>query len=391
MKKIKVLAITGIRSEYDILYPVIKRMNDDERFDVVIAVSSAHLSDWHNFTVDKIETDGFKIVDKLDSLFMTSRTVQRSKGVGILTYALSQTVEREKPDFLFVIGDREESIATTIVGNYTKTLTIHLGGGDPVFGNADDPIRMAVSKLAHIHFTTTKEYANNLINNLHEDEFRVFFSGNPALSNIKNIEYISKEKLSIFLNFDISLCKYIVLIKHPLSSEEDDSYRQMLVTLEALEKFCLKYDFKVIGSYPNTDPGSYGILKAVKEFENKSFIKFYSNIPREYFINIMRNATLLVGNSSMGILEAPFYKIPVVNVGNRQQGRLNAGNVKFVKHIKEDIYNAIEEGCLDVNYRNYVLNLICPYGDGTASDIICNTILKIKPFDEKWLNKVHLC
>ena len=100
MKKIKVLAITGIRSEYDILYPVIKRMNDDERFDVVIAVSSAHLSDWHNFTVDKIETDGFKIVDKLDSLFMTSRTVQRSKSVGILTYALSQTVEREKPDFL---------------------------------------------------------------------------------------------------------------------------------------------------------------------------------------------------------------------------------------------------------------------------------------------------
>lgn len=391
MKKIKILAITGIRSEYDILYPVIKKMNDDERFEVVIAVSSAHLSDWHNFTVDKIENDGFKIVDKLDSLFMTSRNVQRAKGIGILTYALSQTVEREKPDFLFVIGDREESIATAIIGNYTNTLTIHLGGGDPVYGNADDPIRMAVSKLAHIHFTTTKEYANNLINNLHEDEFRVFFSGNPALSNVQNVEYISKEQISNFLKFDISTKKYIVLIKHPLSSEENSSYDQMKVTLEALEKFCLKYDFNVIGSFPNTDPGSYGILKAIKEYEDKIFINFFSNIPREYFINIMRNTELLVGNSSMGILEAPSYKIPVVNVGNRQKGRLNAGNVKFVNHKVDEIYSAIEEGCLNENYRKHVSNLISPYGNGDAPQIICNKILEIKPFDIKWLNKNNLC
>jgi len=322
---------------------------------------------------------------------MTSRTVQRSKGVGILTYALSQTVEREKPDFLFVIGDREESIATTIVGNYTKTLTIHLGGGDPVYGNADDPIRMAVSKLAHIHFTTSKEYAQNLVNNLHEDEFRVFYSGNPALSNIKNTEFISKLEISKYLDFDIKNNNYIVLIKHPLSSEEDDAYEQMKVTLNALEKFCLKNNYKVIGSYPNTDPGSYGILKAVKEFQNKSFIKFFSNIPREYFINIMRNTSLLVGNSSMGILEAPFYKIPVVNVGNRQQGRLNAGNVKFVNHSLDEIYDAIEEGCLNIKYRFNVSNLISPYGDGNAPEIICEKILEIDPTDERWINKNKLC
>ncbi|MGB3947108.1 MAG: UDP-N-acetylglucosamine 2-epimerase [Bacteroidia bacterium] len=390
LKKIKVLAVTGIRSEYDILYPVIKRMQEDPLFEVVLAVSSAHLSEWHNFTLKKIEEDGFTVVDKLDCLFMTNRTVQRSKGVGILTYALSQTVEREKPDFLFVVGDREESIATAIIGNYMNVLTAHLGGGDPVFGNADDPIRIAVSKLAHVHFTTAELYAENL-RKMKEDNFRVIFSGNPALTNIKIVEQKSIEEVAKHLSFDITDGNYVVLVKHPLSSEEGDSYEQMNVTLNALEDFCGKFNYKVVASYPNTDPGSYDILRAVREFENKSFIRFYNSLPREYFVNLMRNAKALIGNSSMGILEAPFYKLPVVNVGNRQQGRLNAGNVKFVTHHKEEIVDALKKACLDDDYRLEIKNLYCPFGDGTAPEIICETIKKIDPKDKKWLVKESIC
>lgn len=390
MTKIKILAVTGIRSEYDILYPVIKKMQEDPKFEIVLAVSSAHLSEWHNFTLKKIEEDGFKIVDKLDSLFMTNRNVQRSKGVGILIYALSQTVEREKPDFLFVVGDREESIATAIVGNYMNILTAHLGGGDPVFGNADDPIRMAVSKLAHLHFTTAEVYAQNL-RGMKEDNFRIVFSGNPALANIKNVPQKSTEEVSQYLSFDITDGNYIVLIKHPLSSEEGDAYEQMKVTLTALEDFCNAFNYKVVASYPNTDPGSYDILRAIKEFESKPFIKFNNTLPRDYFINLMRNAKALIGNSSMGILEAPFYKLPVVNVGNRQQGRLNAGNVKFVAHQKEEIYKALEEACLNYDYRLKIKNLPCPYGDGSAAEIICEAIKNIHPQDKKWLVKENLC
>lgn len=391
MNKIKVLAVTGIRSEYDILYPVLKKMQEDPRFNVVLAVSSAHLSEWHNFTLKKIEEDGFTIVDKLDSLFMTNRNVQRSKGVGILTYALSQTVERENPDFLFVIGDREESIATAIVGNYMNVPVAHLGGGDPVFGNADDPIRMAVSKLSHIHFVTAKEYGKNLEQHLKEDAYRIFFSGNPALANIKNVEHKTLKEVSAYLNFDIEDGKYLVLVKHPLSSEEHDAYEQMKITLQALETFCEQHQYKVIASYPNTDPGSYDILRAIKEFENKSFIKFNNTLPREYFINLMRHTQALAGNSSMGILEAPFYKIPVVNIGNRQQGRLNAGNVNFVKHDTKEIISALEKACFDKEYIEKVKNLECPYGDGTAAELICNTLVQINPKEEKWLVKKSLC
>lgn len=390
MKKKKILAITGIRSEYDILYPVLKSIEESQDFDLDLVVSSAHLSDWHGNTIKKIEEDGFNIVDKLDCLLMTNRSTQRAKGVGILTYSLSQTVERVNPDFLFVVGDREESIASAIVGNYMNIITAHLGGGDPVFGNADDPIRMAVSKLAHVHFTTAREYSDNL-RNLSEEEFRIFFCGNPALSNIRHTSVKSLKEISSFLSFDITDGNYLVLVKHPLSSEEGDAYFQMETTLKALEEFCRKYDFKVIASYPNTDPGSYDILRAIRNFEDKPFIRFYPNIPREYFINIMRNTKALVGNSSMGILEAPFYKLPVVNIGSRQQGRLNAGNLKFAGYNQSQIIELIEEACFDIEYKKLIQGLDCPYGDGSAPEIILNSLSQIDTKDKKWTTKTSLC
>ena len=384
----KILAITGIRSEYDILYPVLKELQEDREFDLKIVVTGAHLSDWHGFTLDKIIKDGFKIADKIDYLLMTNRKTQRSKGVGLLIEGLTQTVERESPDLLLVVGDREESIATCIVGNYMDILVAHIGGGDPVYGNADDPIRMACSKLAHIHFVTAREYAENL-KKLGEEEFRICFSGNPALNNIVTTKEIDRKTLSEFLNLDINNHDYIVLLKHPLSSEVDEAYNQMKITMEAVKSFSDKYNYKVIGIYPNTDPGSYDIIKIINEYSNEN-IKFYKTLPREIFVNLMRNAKALVGNSSMGILEAPLYKLPVVNIGNRQKGRLNAGNVEFVEYSMNKIIKAIEKACFDENYRKEVMKLGNPYGDGTAHKKIVKFLKQVDLNDKKWYIKKKL-
>ena len=386
----KILAVTGIRSEYDILFPVLKLLQENENFDLKLVVSSAHLSDWHGFTLKAIENDGFEIADKIDCLLMTNRKTQRSKGVGLLTYSLSQTVERENPDILLVLGDREESIATAIVGNYMDVLVAHIGGGDPVYGNADDPIRIAVSKIAHLHFTTAKPYANNL-KKISEQDFRINFSGNPAYYNIDKTPLVSIEDLNTFLKFDLQKEKYIVLIKHPLSSEIEDSYMQMKITLQALESFCLKHDYKLVASYPNTDPGSYDILRAVDEYKNKDFVVFTKSLPRLEFVNLIRNARALAGNSSMGILEAPHYKLPVVNIGARQTGRLNAGNVEFVKHKEKQIIIALEKACFDETYRTKVKNIDNPYGDGTAPYKIVKKLEEIDLSDPKWLVKSELC
>ena len=387
MKK-KILAITGIRSEYDFLYPVLKEIKNNKNFEIKLVVVGAHLSDWHGFTMNTIKADGFKIVDKIDYLLSTNRKTKRAKGVGLLIEGLTQTVERVKPDILLVAGDREESIATCIVGNYMNILVAHIGGGDNVYGNADDPIRFACSKLAHIHFTTTKRYAENL-QKLGEEKFRICFSGNPSLSNILNTKKISKKKMSQLLNIDLTSNDYIVVLKHPLSSELENSLDQMTLTMKAIKDFTIENKMKVVGIYPNTDPGSYEILKIIEKSSGKN-IKFFKNLKREIFVNLMRNAKTLIGNSSMGILEAPFYKLPVINVGNRQKGRLNAGNVKFVPYNIEQIKQSLSKACFDNNYRNTISKLKNPYGDGYAHEKIVDFILSIDLNNKKWLTKRKL-
>jgi len=386
----KILAITGIRSEYDILYPVLRELEDHPNFDLKLVVTGAHLSDWHGFTIKKIEEDGFNIIDRIDYLLMTNRTTQRSKGVGLLIEGLTQTVEREAPDLLIFIGDREESIATCIVGNYMDVLVVHIGGGDTVYGNADDPIRQACSKLAHVHFVTAKPYAKNLIENLSEEKFRVCFSGNPALSNILNTKIIDKKELSKFLDLDIVNNDYIVVLKHPMSSEINNAYSQMKITMESIKKFSMLHKIKVIGIYPNTDPGSYDIINAIDEIKSDD-IKFYKTLPRDEFINIMRNAKCLIGNSSMGILEAPLYNLPVVNVGNRQQGRLNAGNVIFVDYDEDKIIKELENACFNTEYRKKIKELDNIYGKGDAHKIIVDFLDNIDLNNDKWYIKKKIC
>ena len=386
----KILAVTGIRSEYDILYPILKAF-EMEGYEVCVAVANAHLSDIHGNTYKKIESDGFRIADKIDCLLSTDRLTQRSKGVGLLIAALTQTAEREKPDFLLVLGDREESIATCVVGNYMDILTIHCGGGDPVYGNADDPIRFACSKLAHIHCTTAQEYANNLLH-IGEEEWRIVWSGNPSYVNIATTPHISRKELADFMNFDIAQNDYIVLLKHPLSSEVNDAYQQMSIAIKSCAEFAKTHNLKVVGIYPNTDPGSYKILEAIAQGEAQyPHIKFFKTLPREIFINLIRHTLALAGNSSMGILEAPFYKLPVVNIGNRQKGRLNAGNVKFVTHNRQEILSALQKACFDESYRHFVRSLTNPYGDESSCKRIVDFVKKIDTTQRKWYVKTKLC
>lgn len=388
MTRKKILAVTGIRSEYDIIYPVLKELQENKDFDLKVVVTGAHLSDWHGFTLDLIEADGFEVVDKIDCLLMTNRKTQRPKYIGLLIEGLTQTVERVKPDFLIFVGDREESIATCIVGNYMDVIVAHIGGGDPVYGNADDPVRQACSKLAHIHFAIADQYAENL-KKLGEEEFRICFSGNPALSNIINTKKIDRKELGQSLEMNLDTHDYIVVLKHPLSSEAKESYHQMSVTMEAVETFSSENNIKVIGIYPNTDPGSYDILRAIDENCNEN-IKFFKTLSREVFVNLMRNAKALIGNSSMGILEAPIYKLPVINVGNRQIGRLNAGNVEFVPYNVKQIEQSLKKACFDQAYRKMVSELRNPYGDGCAHNKIVDFLDVLDLNDKKWLLKKKL-
>ncbi len=379
---LKILAITGIRSEYFILQPVFEEFLSRKNVELKAIVTGAHLSPLYGNTYKLIEKDGYDII-KLETLLSSDKLSGRCKSVGIQIMGLTDIVSREKPDWLLVLGDREESITTAIVGTYLNIPVAHLCGGDRVVGNIDDSIRHAVTKLAHLHFPTTKENGERIIK-MGEEPWRVHVVGNPALDSIRKQPYLGLDYINGKLGTNIKENEpFILLIKHPLSSEVELAEKQMEITMEAISEL----GYKTIVIYPNSDAGNYGMIQVIKKYEKKfDFIKAFETLPRDIFVNLQRKTALLLGNSSAGILEAPFLGLPVVNIGSRQKQRQHSENIIFVPHDKEKIKEAINKVINDKEFIRICKNCSNPYGDGYSSKRIVDIILST-PLNSELLNK----
>jgi GDP/UDP-N,N'-diacetylbacillosamine 2-epimerase (hydrolysing) len=381
MKK-TILAVTGIRSEYDIMSTVFRAIQLHPMLDLQVVVTGAHLSDAYGRTVEEIRKDGFIIADEIESLINGDQASARIKGMGIQLQGLVQTALRVNPDWLLVLGDREESMTTALVGAYMNIPVAHVAGGDRVIGNVDDQVRHAVTKLAHLHLTTNQESADRVLR-LGEQAFRIHNVGNPGLDRLLDVPDLITEVLSQRLGFCIDDDEpLLVVIQHVISTEIDDAYRQMRQTLEAVADLGLK----TVLSYPNTDAGGQQMIRAIREFESIPNLYTAKNIPRLEFVNLLRRASCLLGNSSAGILEAPLLKLPVVNVGNRQKGRLHAENVMFVPHEKNAIINAVRRAVFDPEYRKVVSQCSNPYGNGQSAKKIAE-ILALTEVNDQLLIK----
>ncbi|MDT9198037.1 UDP-N-acetylglucosamine 2-epimerase [Limnospira fusiformis KN01] len=380
--KRKILGVTGIRSEYDILSSVFEAIQNQEQLDLEIVVTGAHLSSAFGFTIEEIKKDGFYIADEIENLINSDALSSRVKGLAVQLQGLVQTVNRIQPDFLLVLGDREEAMTTALVGAYMNIATAHICGGDRVVGNVDDQVRHAVTKLAHLHFVTNQESYERVVK-LGEQPFRVFNVGNPGLDRLLLVPKLTVKDLSKRLGFELDEKQpIIVIIQHVISTEVKDAYSQMKATLEAIKSLKIK----TVLVYPNSDAGSYQISKAIAEYETLPFLCTARNIPRLEFVNLLRHASCMLGNSSAGILEAPMLKLPVINVGNRQKGRLHAENVQFVPHDSQAIKKAIKTALFDNNYREQLESCSNPYGDGDSSAKIANILATI-PLDNQLLIK----
>jgi len=376
-----VLGITGIRSEYDIMSSVFKEISLHPNLNLRLIVTGAHLSDKYGLTVREIKKDKFEISEEIESLVDSDTESSRVIGLSMQVEAMTRAVKKIKPDVLLVLGDREESLAIAIVGTYLSIPVAHISGGDKVVGNIDDHVRHSVTKLAHIHFPTSEDSKRRILR-MGEENFRVFNVGNPGLDRLRNYPKLSRRELSIKIGLNIENEKhYLILIQHPLSSEYKKSYVQMKITLRAINDL----GYKTIVIYPNSDAGSEGIIKAINEFKNNPNIIIFKNIPRLEFINLLRNASCLVGNSSCGILEAPFLRLPVINIGNRQKERMHAKNVIFVPHNKKQIEKSIKKA-ISPKYRDKMKKIKNPFGNGKSSIKIAKILSKIK-INKKLLNK----
>ena len=369
----RIIVTTGIRSEYNLLYPIMKAIDEHPDLELNVVVTGAHLTDSYGYTAKEIEEDGFRIVERLESLLDANSASSRVKSLAIQLMGLVQTFTRLNPDIVMAPFDREEAITVALAGTYLNIPIAHVGGGDRTFGNADDYIRHAVTKLAHIHFAITQKSAKR-ITGMGEEPWRVHCVGDPGLDKYVLTEYISPEELSNRLDFDITQKPLLTLIHNPMTSEIDKAKTQMEITMQAITE--MGYTTVVI--YPNSDPGGREMIDVIEDYvKESSIIKAYKNLSRDKFVTLMRICDVLVGNSSCGILEAPFLKLPVVNIGIRQQEREHAENVIFVPHDREAIVEGVKKA-LSQEFRQKVKKCENPYGDGKTGPRIAEILSKVE-------------
>lgn len=365
MKPRKITVVTGTRAEYGILYPVMKAIERSEDLRLSIVATGMHLSCEFGHTIDEIRKDGFKIDSAVDMILSGDSQLSMAKSLGIGIMGISQALESIRPDFVMVCGDRSEAFAAAVSAAYMNFPVAHLLGGDHARGsNIDDSLRFAITKFAHIHFPATEEHGER-IRRLGEEPWRVHVVGSPALDTILRAKLPASnqtlEALSLEPRKPVAL-----VVQHPTSINAADSKKEMEATMEALCE--LNIQSAVI--YPNADAGGRAMIDVIKKYEGRPFIRVFRSLPRDKYLALMSAASVMVGNSSSGLIEAPSFRLPAVNIGIRQEGRDRAENVIDVGHDKEKIKAAIRKALNDKKFLNRVKNCLNPYGDGKASERI---------------------
>lgn len=367
----KILAFTGIRSDYDLMSGVYKKIQADSDMEIGLIVSGAHLSESYGYSVKYIENDGIPIIAKITTLLDSNQRSARLKAASIMLQSCLPFVESYNPNLIVYAGDREDVIVGALVGTYLGIPTAHFFGGDHTKdGNVDNPIRHATSKLSSSHFVIHNAHKQRLIK-MGENNKRIFVIGSPALDKFIDTPILTKPDL--MKRFQKNWENYAILIFHPNTGTEKLSG----VYFENILQSLIKENVHAFVNIPNTDAGNKYIIEVINKYIGHELFYFFKNVDRYLFVNLMRNADFMIGNSSAGLIEAPIIPLATVNVGCRQQGRLNAGNVIFCENNSEDIVCAINT-IRTFEFEQKLQKIKSPFGDGTTCD---KTVKILKEID----------
>jgi GDP/UDP-N,N'-diacetylbacillosamine 2-epimerase (hydrolysing) len=367
----KIAVITGTRAEYGIFKSVLEEIQAEKQLQLSLIVVGMHLSREFGYTVDEIEKDGFKVEAKIAVLHHEDTKASMAKSIGESVSKTAEALETIQPDILLILGDRSEMLAGAVAATYMGTPIAHIHGGD-VSGNVDEPVRHAITKLAHLHFPATKESAERILK-MGEEPWRVHVVGAPSLDLIVSEKVPEPKAIADKYRLDLSKPTLLVL-QHPVLAEADEAASQIRKTLEAIKK--LKQQTVLI--YPNADAGGRRMIEVIRKYENAGFLKTFKSVPHEDYLGLMRLAKVMIGNSSSGIIEAPSFGLPVVNIGGRQEGRQRAGNVIDVFYDTEEIVAAVKKALQDKDFRKKVSSCENPYGDGNAGERIVKVLRKVE-------------
>ena len=375
-----VAIFTGSRTEYGILKPIISGVAKSRKLELMLIVGGVHFLKKYGQTVDLIMKDGFKIAAEVQFSSTSDFHGRAGEEVGSATIKLTKVLAKLGPDIVLVNGDRSEALACAVSTVFLPTFLAHSHGGDITKGGTDESVRHAITKLANIHFAATEQSAQRIIQ-MGENPKNVFWVGAPGLDEFLETPAILAKVLEKELKIQIRKPLLIVL-QHPVTTSVKTTGWEMAQTLKAIASFG---GTKII-IYPNADPGSEAMIGEIEKYRKVGGFYIFPNIERELYINLLRQAQVLVGNSSGGIIETASIPIPAVNIGPRQTARQRNANILDVDYDEIQIKKAIKKCLTDRQFLNRVAGIKNLWGDGTASAKIVK-ILETINLDQNLLQK----
>ena len=384
----RIIAVfTGNRAEYGLQYPIIRAIEYDERVDYRLIVAGAHLKGEFGDTLDEIRQDRFVVHCEIEVDLEADHIYSTASAIGSGIMRVSEVLKSMEPDILVVYADRFEGFAALIAGTQMGIPTAHVEGGDYTDGGAlDDSVRHAMTKLAHIHFTTNSS-AKGRVLAMGEEPWRVHDVGYPTIDLIKEGNFSAPEEIYSLLNLDGKL-PILAFTQHSVTTEFSEASQQIRSSLIALETAGNRWGVQSVITYPNNDAGGRSIIEEIKLFEKKKlpFIRVIENLGRYRYHGLLNVSDICIGNSSSGIKETAAFKCPCINIGSRQRGRMRAENVIDVGYESDEIIDAIETCMKDSVFLANVAACNNPYGDGNTGSKIVNVLATVD-LDKKLVQK----
>lgn len=357
-----VAVFTGTRAEYGLLYWLMKDIQASKSLALQVIVSGMHLSPEFGETWREIETDGFTIDAKVEMLLSSDTDVGVVKSMGLGTLGFADALDRLRPGILIVLGDRFEALAIVQAALIMKIPVAHLHGGEITEGAYDDAIRHAITKMAFFHFVATEPYRQRVIQ-MGESPERVFNVGAVGLDHLLRSPRMTQEELSQSLDF--TLGPLLLVTYHPVTLLEEDPTQSFRALLSALDQFP---EHKVIITYPNADNGGRAIIPLLEEYAQRSpeRVKAIPSLGFRRYLSVIALADAVIGNSSSGIIEVPAFRVPTVNIGARQNGRLSSASVINCAPDAQSIEGGIRLALSDI-FAETCKQAVNPYGAGNAA------------------------
>lgn len=367
-----ICVITGSRADFGLLKWLMLDIDQHPNLNLQIVITGSHLSQQFGSTEDEIKASGLAIKERVDILLSSDSHVSNCKSVGLGLISFADAFMRLNPDLILVLGDRFEIFSAASTAFMCQIPLVHLMGGELSEGAMDESIRHAITKMAHLHFVANETYRKRVIQ-LGEQPTRVHAVGGMGVDALHRETYLSKSEIERDLNIRFSE-KNIIVTYHPVTLDTVPPDQQMNELLAALKQ--LKNTF-VLFTFPNADAGNRKIIAAIEQYQRRNSNTFIAiSLGQKKYLSILKHVDAVVGNSSSGLAEAPSFKIPTVNIGSRQNGRLKAASVIDCPAKRNDILKAIEK-CYDPDFLKLIQNCTNPYGEPGASKKIIDFLCKV--------------